>query len=127
MAFRMVWFDPRIIVDLNDTRKFVHWYRDQRDIFWFPDLYILNSIDIGVPKLTLDPILLRVYKDGKVESSIRKEIQSVCPMDFINYPVRNTSSTYSYYFDSKTKQNNCRWMSSSANLGLNHGAQLQMK
>ena len=127
MAFRMVWFDPRIIVDLNDTRKFVHLYRDQRDNFWFPDLYILNSIDIGVPKLTLDPILLRVYKDGKVESSIRKEIQSVCPMDFINYPVRNTTSTYSYYFDSKTKQNNCRWMSSSANLGLNHGAQLQMK
>ena len=93
MAFRMVWFDPRIIVDLNDTRKFVHLYRDQRDIFWFPDLYILNSIDIGVPKLTLDPILLRVYKDGKVESSIRKEIQSVCPMDFINYPVRKRTST----------------------------------
>ena len=94
MAFRMVWFDPRIIVDLNDTRQFVHLYRDQRDNFWFPDLYILNSIDIGVPKLTLDPILLRVYKDGRVESSIRKEIQSVCPMDFINYPVRNTSNLF---------------------------------
>ena len=97
MSFRMAWMDPRIVVDLNGTEEeYAYLYRDQRDRFWFPDLLITNSIDINVPKLTLEPILLRVYENGRVESSIRKEVQSICPMNFINYPVSTSRHTHTF-------------------------------
>ena len=85
----MLWIDPRIIVELNETAKEDHalLYRDQRDKIWFPDPYLISSIDVNVPRLSLDPVALRIYKNGMVEFNIREEIQAVCPMNFINYPV----------------------------------------
>ena len=78
MSFRMAWMDPRIVVDLNGTEEeYAHLYRDQRDRFWFPDLLITNSIDINVVKLTLEPILLRVYEDGMLNLQSEKKFK-VC-------------------------------------------------
>ena len=89
MGLTMDWYDPRIIVELNDTEKEDHalLYRDQRDKIWFPDPYLISSIHVNVPRLLLDPHALRIYKNGMVEFNIREEIQAVCPMTFINYPV----------------------------------------
>ena len=89
MGFRMTWFDPRIVVELNETEEqYAHLYRDQRDKFWFPDIFLLNSIDVNIPRLTLDPVFFRVDKNGMVEFSIREEMKAVCPMNFLHYPVR---------------------------------------
>ena len=88
MGFRMTWFDPRIVVELNETEVYAHLYRDQRDKFWFPDIFLLNSIDVNIPRLTLDPVFFRVDKNGMVEFSIREEMKAVCPMNFLHYPVR---------------------------------------
>ena len=83
----MKWLDPRIIVELNETEDYALLYRDQRDKIWFPDPFLIRSTDINVPRLSLDPLLLRVYKSGMVEFSVREEIKAVCPMNFFDYPV----------------------------------------
>ena len=83
----MKWFDPRIIIELNETEKYALLFRDQRDRIWFPDPYLISSTDINVPKLSLDPLYLRIYKSGMVEFSVREEIKAVCPMNFFDYPV----------------------------------------
>ena len=92
MGLRMDWSDLRIIV--NQTEDTVYLYRDQRHNFWLPDLFLINSVDVKVSKLILDPIVFKIFKDGSVEFSIREEVQAVCPMNMINYPVsaskRNT-------------------------------------
>ena len=87
LGFKMLWLDSRIIVDIDQRKEYAQLSRDQKDNFWFPDLYILNSKDVNVPKLTLDPIYLRLFKNGIISYSISKEVNTVCPMNFINYPV----------------------------------------
>ena len=83
----MVWMDSRIIVDIDKSKEYALLVRDQRDNFWFPDLYVLNSKDVSVPTLTLDPTYLRLFEDGAINYSISKEVKTVCPMNFIDYPV----------------------------------------
>ena len=92
----MLWFDPRIIVELDEIAEEEHilLYRDQRDKIWFPDPYLISSIDVNVPRLLLDPHALVIYKNGTVEFHIREEIQAVCPMNFINYPVSTAAQNY---------------------------------
>ena len=103
----MIWFDSRIKVDIKDTEEYANLYRDQTEKFWFPDLYILNSKDVSVPKLTLDPTYLRIFRNGLVSYSISKEVQTVCPMNFINYPVRckgiHTVNAVSTHYDIYTE------------------------
>ena len=87
LGFRMKWFDHRIIVKVNETEKYALLSRDQRDKIWFPDPFLIGATDINVPRLSLDPLLLRVYKTRMLEFSILEEIQVVCPMNFLQYPV----------------------------------------
>ena len=83
----MSWYDPRIIVQLNETEEYAYLYTDLRQSLWCPDVFLLNSIDVSVSKLALDPVFFRIYRNGKVEFAIREIVQAVCPMNFVNYPV----------------------------------------
>ena len=87
LGLRMSWYDPRIIVQLNETEEYAHLYTDLRQSLWCPDVFLLNSIDVSVSKLALDPVFFRIYRNGKVEFAIREIVQAVCPMNFVNYPV----------------------------------------
>ena len=95
MGLKMVWFDSRIIVNhTKEAEDTIYLYRDQRHNFWLPDLFLINSIDVKVSKLILDPMVFKIFKNGSIEFAIREEVQAVCPMNMINYPVsmrkRNT-------------------------------------
>ena len=100
MGLRMSWPDPRIIVNLTEAEDYAHLYRDQRHKFWLPDLFLLNSVDVKVSKMILPPVEFKIFKNGMVEFAIREELQAVCPMNMINYPVSISDTQQCRYHSS---------------------------
>jgi len=87
ITFRQSWIDERLQYNATEygIKEFVT-LTDGADMFWTPDTFFRNAMEVHVHKGLGNNQYVRVYPDGRILYSARLTVKSMCAMDLRDFP-----------------------------------------